>query len=313
MPVLDPRCLKPGQLIALDQFGTPVAANSDIGDDWVSRLARGSGWTAAVAGLALVALAVDARQRPARSPPRPRRRRPSGRTPYVRRWTLPSWRPGLPRGRDRSGLPQAPPSAGAAATEKAQKVAALAARLSPCVVTWSSDDATGASEAAASVLRGDDGDRAGEHPGDDPSKDSTRRPARASTAAGRPVITEDMLHTVLRRRANGESVEQIQPGLIIPTGKRDIQPPASRASTRRSPSTRSRRRTPKPSPRRTPASPIGEPDAERSGRPTSRPRPASRATFSAAFTRNYSRHCCRSTVSPPFDRPRSALPHRGRR
>jgi hypothetical protein len=34
VPVLDPRCLKPGQLIALDQFGTPVAANSDIGDDW---------------------------------------------------------------------------------------------------------------------------------------------------------------------------------------------------------------------------------------------------------------------------------------
>lgn len=35
-----------------------------------------------------------------------------------------------------------------------------------------------------------------------------------------PVITEDMLHTVLRRRANGESVEQIRPDLLIPTGKR---------------------------------------------------------------------------------------------
>ncbi|MFD7305266.1 hypothetical protein ACFV83_30790 [Streptomyces pharetrae] len=35
-----------------------------------------------------------------------------------------------------------------------------------------------------------------------------------------------MLHTVLRRRANGESVEQIQPGLIIPTGKRDRQAPS---------------------------------------------------------------------------------------
>ncbi|MFG2886438.1 recombinase family protein [Streptomyces sp. NPDC048297] len=35
-----------------------------------------------------------------------------------------------------------------------------------------------------------------------------------------PVITDDMLHTVLRRRANGESVGQIQPYLIIPTGKR---------------------------------------------------------------------------------------------
>ncbi|MEU9678376.1 recombinase family protein [Streptomyces parvus] len=35
-----------------------------------------------------------------------------------------------------------------------------------------------------------------------------------------PVITDDMLHTVLRRRADGESVEQIQPDLFIPTGKR---------------------------------------------------------------------------------------------
>ncbi|MFG2025923.1 hypothetical protein [Streptomyces sp. NPDC048825] len=38
-----------------------------------------------------------------------------------------------------------------------------------------------------------------------------------------PVITDDMLHTVLRRRANGESVEQIQPDLIIPSGKRKGQ------------------------------------------------------------------------------------------
>lgn len=35
-----------------------------------------------------------------------------------------------------------------------------------------------------------------------------------------PAITDDTLHTVLRRRAGGESVEQIQPDLIIPTGKR---------------------------------------------------------------------------------------------
>jgi hypothetical protein len=34
------------------------------------------------------------------------------------------------------------------------------------------------------------------------------------------VITDDMLHTVLRRRADGEFVEDIQPDLIIPTGKR---------------------------------------------------------------------------------------------
>ncbi|MFD3549879.1 hypothetical protein ACFWUW_30580 [Streptomyces sp. NPDC058655] len=32
-----------------------------------------------------------------------------------------------------------------------------------------------------------------------------------------------MLHTVLRRRANGESVEQIQPDLIIAAGKRKGQ------------------------------------------------------------------------------------------
>ncbi|MFF6642323.1 recombinase family protein [Streptomyces althioticus] len=51
--------------------------------------------------------------------------------------------------------------------------------------------------------------------------------ARKGKHGGRPpVITEDMLHTVLRRRANGESVEQIQPGLIIPTGKRKGQNPS---------------------------------------------------------------------------------------
>ena len=46
--------------------------------------------------------------------------------------------------------------------------------------------------------------------------------ARKGIHGGRPppVITADMLHTVLRRRANGESVEKIRPHLIIPTGKR---------------------------------------------------------------------------------------------
>ncbi|MFD4792567.1 recombinase family protein [Streptomyces anulatus] len=45
--------------------------------------------------------------------------------------------------------------------------------------------------------------------------------ARKGKHGGRPpVITDDMLHTVLRRRAGGESVEQIQPDLFIPTGKR---------------------------------------------------------------------------------------------
>lgn len=41
-----------------------------------------------------------------------------------------------------------------------------------------------------------------------------------------------MLHTVLRRRANGESVEQTQRDLVIPTGKRKGQAP-SVASTYR--------------------------------------------------------------------------------
>ncbi|RVX40800.1 DNA invertase Pin-like site-specific DNA recombinase [Nonomuraea polychroma] len=51
--------------------------------------------------------------------------------------------------------------------------------------------------------------------------------ARKGKQGGRPpVITEDMLHTVLRRRALGESVEQIQPDLIIPTGKRKGRNPS---------------------------------------------------------------------------------------
>ena len=45
--------------------------------------------------------------------------------------------------------------------------------------------------------------------------------AREGKHGGRsPVITDDMPHTVLRRRASGESVEDIQPDLIIPVGKR---------------------------------------------------------------------------------------------
>ncbi|MFI7690078.1 recombinase family protein [Nonomuraea sp. NPDC049655] len=51
--------------------------------------------------------------------------------------------------------------------------------------------------------------------------------ARKGKHGGRPpFITDDMLHTVLRRRANGESVEQIQPDLIIATGKRKGRPPS---------------------------------------------------------------------------------------
>ncbi|GAA2691669.1 hypothetical protein Apa02nite_033550 [Actinoplanes palleronii] len=51
--------------------------------------------------------------------------------------------------------------------------------------------------------------------------------ARQGKHGGRPpVITDDMLHTVLRRRAAGETVEQIQPDLVIPTGKRKGRNPS---------------------------------------------------------------------------------------
>jgi DNA invertase Pin-like site-specific DNA recombinase len=80
--------------------------------------------------------------------------------------------------------------------------------------------------------------------------------ARKGKHSGRPpVITDGMPHTVLRRRAYGESVEQIRPDLIIPTGKRKGQNPGLATIYRARPSTRSARRTPKPSPRPTPTSP----------------------------------------------------------
>lgn len=45
--------------------------------------------------------------------------------------------------------------------------------------------------------------------------------ARKGIHGGRPpMITEDMLHTVLRRKAAGQTVESIRPDLIIPTGRR---------------------------------------------------------------------------------------------
>ena len=48
-----------------------------------------------------------------------------------------------------------------------------------------------------------------------------RRRRRKGNHGGRPqVITDDMLHTVLRRQAAGEPVETIRTDLIIPTGKR---------------------------------------------------------------------------------------------
>lgn len=51
--------------------------------------------------------------------------------------------------------------------------------------------------------------------------------ARKGKHGGRSLaITDDMLRTVLRRRAGGESVEQIQPDLITLIGKRKGQNPS---------------------------------------------------------------------------------------
>jgi DNA invertase Pin-like site-specific DNA recombinase len=45
--------------------------------------------------------------------------------------------------------------------------------------------------------------------------------ARKGNHGDRPaVITDDMIHTVLRRRAAGEPVDKIRKDLIIPAGKR---------------------------------------------------------------------------------------------
>ncbi|MFI6478676.1 hypothetical protein ACIBH1_12130 [Nonomuraea sp. NPDC050663] len=51
--------------------------------------------------------------------------------------------------------------------------------------------------------------------------------ARKGNQGGRrPVITSDMLHTVLRRKAAGEKVEDNRKDLIIPTGKNRGQNPS---------------------------------------------------------------------------------------
>jgi hypothetical protein len=78
--------------------------------------------------------------------------------------------------------------------------------------------------------------------------------ARKGNHGGRPpVITEDMLHTLLRRRAHGESVEDIRPDLIIPTGKRKGRNPEpcqhlpSASRTRQTPALP---RSPRPGPSR---------------------------------------------------------------
>ncbi|WP_308376142.1 recombinase family protein [Streptomyces sp. ISL-99] len=67
--------------------------------------------------------------------------------------------------------------------------------------------------------------------------------ARKGKHGGRPpVIADDMLHTVLRRRVGGETVEQIQPDPIIPTGRRKGQNP-SLSSIYRAPAEHEKRTT----------------------------------------------------------------------
>lgn len=69
-----------------------------------------------------------------------------------------------------------------------------------------------------------------------------------------PVITDDMLHTVLHRQANGESVEQIQPDQIIPT-RRKGQAPSVASIYRALAEHEKKGRTRRPSRQRTPTPP----------------------------------------------------------
>jgi hypothetical protein len=57
---------------------------------------------------------------------------------------------------------------------------------------------------------------------------TSQGPARdpESTRAHRSHLTQELLHTVLRRRARGESIADIRKDLIIPTGKRKGQNPS---------------------------------------------------------------------------------------
>ena len=139
--------------------------------------------------------------------------------------------------------------------------------------------------------------------------------ARKGNHGGRPaVITDDMLHTVLRRKAAGESVEAIREDLIIPTGNARPATPASPASTGPWPNTTKPRSTPKPSNRPTPTSlPCTQPDdtrhagtnqAEHSGSdlPPDAGKPQARGISVGSFVRTT------GTPTRPAARANSALP-----
>jgi hypothetical protein len=78
-----------------------------------------------------------------------------------------------------------------------------------------------------------------------------------------PVVTDDMLHTVLRRRAGGEFAESIRSDLIIPNGKLKGQNPSLASIYRALAEHEKHRHTPKPSSRLTPSSPPHRPTTER--------------------------------------------------
>lgn len=84
---------------------------------------------------------------------------------------------------------------------------------------------------------------------DDPLDEAVMSRMLAGLAA------HDMLHTVLRRRENGESVEDIRTDLIIPTGKREGHNPSTASITGPWPTTPSASATPTASTRPTPTSP----------------------------------------------------------
>jgi hypothetical protein len=119
----------------------------------VSRLVRGVGRTAAVTGLVLVAGCAEAVERPARSVAASSAPASFGQETVRQEMDAAVVAAGFPEGEAEAGFPKPRRPAGAEVTEKERKAAALAARLSPCVVTWSSDDATGASGTAAAKAR----------------------------------------------------------------------------------------------------------------------------------------------------------------
>lgn len=71
---------------------------------------------------------------------------------------------------------------------------------------------------AIRLLRRHGRDQTRSHPRGHPGMPGRRRP-QGQARRPPPVTLDDMLHTVLRRKAAGERVEDIRKDLIIPTGR----------------------------------------------------------------------------------------------